>query len=168
MEAEVDQASRVMHAVVEVPRPYDASSERPPLLPGSFVDVSISGRTLRAVVALPRDAMRDRDTVWIYNDGRLRIREVEVLRADREQSLIGSGLANGELVILSPLDAVTDGMKVRVANGLQEFEPPAAAEEVGAPDTAAALRTPPGSLPGGRPPDPRAAGRDQRIAGGAA
>ncbi len=114
MEAEIDQSSRMMHAVVEVPRPYDASTERPPLLPGSFVDVSISGRTLRDVVALPREAMHDGDKVWVFDDGRLRIREVQVLRADREQSLIGSGLAHGELVILSPLDAVTDGMKVRI------------------------------------------------------
>jgi hypothetical protein len=141
------------------------------LLPGSFVDVSISGRTLRDVVALPRDAIRDRDTVWVYSDGRLRIREVQVLRADREQSLIGSGLTHGELVILSPLDAVTDGMKVRIANGPPEIEPPAAAEDVGAADTAdtsAALRIPTDSLADGPLPVPHAALRDQRIARGAA
>jgi len=115
MEAQVDQTSRMVHVVVEVADPYETSADRPPLLPGSFVDVSIFGRTLSGVVPLPRHAMRDGNRVWVYEDGTLRIRDVEVLRADRQQSLIAEGLDGGDLVVVSSLDAVTDGMKVRRA-----------------------------------------------------
>jgi len=115
MEAQVDQISRMIHVVVEVADPYETTSNRPPLLPGTFVDVSIFGRTLDGVVALPRYAIREGNRVWVYEDGVLRVRGVEVLRADRQQSLVGSGLEGGDLVVVSSLDAVTDGMKVRRA-----------------------------------------------------
>ena len=115
MEAQVDQVSRMVHVVVEVPDPYKTSADRPALLPGTFVDVSIFGRTLNSVVSLPRHAMRDGNRVWVYEDGTLRVRDVEVLRADRQQSLIAAGLDVGDLVVVSSLDAVTDGMKVRRA-----------------------------------------------------
>lgn len=168
MEAEVNQSSRMVHVVVEVPRPYDASSDRPALLPGTFVDVTIFGRTIEDVVALPRYAMHDGDRVWVFDDGVLRIRDVEVVRADRELTLVGEGLGHGDLVIISALDAVTDGMKVRIADGPPEDNPPADAEEAGAVDTAAALRNPIGGAPRDLLPDPHPATRDQRIARGAA
>jgi RND family efflux transporter MFP subunit len=113
MEAQVDQTSRMVHVVIEVPNPYDTSGGRAALLPGSFVDVRISGRTLTEVTSVPRHAIRDGQSVWVFDNGSLRIREVEVLRADRHQTLISSGLEEGELVIISSLDAVTDGMTVR-------------------------------------------------------
>lgn len=113
MEAQVDQMSRMVHVVIEVPNPYDTSGGRAALLPGSFVDVRISGRTLNGVVSVPRHAIRDDQSVWVFDNGSLRVRDVEVLRADRQQTLISSGLEEGELVIISSLDAVTEGMTVR-------------------------------------------------------
>jgi multidrug efflux pump subunit AcrA (membrane-fusion protein) len=101
--------------VVEVPRPYDESGGRTPLRPGSFVEVEIDGATLSDVVAVPRHAVHEGDTVWVVDDGRLRIREVLVVRSDRNRTLVSAGLDTGDLVISSSLDAVTDGMLVRVA-----------------------------------------------------
>jgi RND family efflux transporter MFP subunit len=117
MEAQVDQQSRMVHVVVEIRDPYAASDGRPALLPGTFVDVSISGRALEGVVAIPRHVIREGGGVWVVEDGLLRVRDVEVLRSDRQQTLVSSGLAQGDLVIVSALDAVTDGMKVRISNG---------------------------------------------------
>lgn len=168
MEAEVDQSSRMVHVVVEVPRPYDASSDRPALLPGTFVDVMIHGRTIKNVTALPRHALHDGNRVWVFDGGALHIREVEVLRSDRELTLVGEGLVHGDLVIVSALDAVTDGMKVRSADGSPDNGPPADAEEAGASEGVAALRIPADSLSEGLLPDPHPAIRDQRIARGAA
>lgn len=116
MEAEVDQNSRMVHVVVEVPRPYEGSSDRPALLPGTFVDVTIFGRTLKDAIAVPRYAMHEGDRVWVFDDGTMDIREVVVARADREQSLITSGLSDGDLLVVTPLDAVTEGMALRINN----------------------------------------------------
>jgi hypothetical protein len=43
------------------------------------------------------------------------VREVTVAHSDRERALVASGLSEGDLVIISSIDAVTDGMVVRVA-----------------------------------------------------
>ena len=115
MEAQVDQTSRMVHVVVEIADPYETTADRPPLLPGTFVDVNIFGRTLADVIALPRYAIREGNRVWVYEKGTLRVRDVEVLRADRQRSLVAAGLDGGDLVVVSSLDAVTDGMKVRRA-----------------------------------------------------
>jgi RND family efflux transporter MFP subunit len=113
MEAQVDQTSRMVHVVIEVSDPYETSDGQPALLPGSFVDIRIAGRTLHDVVSVPRHAIHDGGRVWVFDEGKLGIREVEIVREDRQQTLISSGLENGDLVIVSALDAVTNGMTIR-------------------------------------------------------
>jgi len=117
MEAQLDATSRMAHIVVEVQRPFAASGGRPPLMPNTFVDVRIFGSTLDDVVPLPRHALRDGENVWVFDDGSLRILGVDVARADRERVYVSAGLEEGDEVIVSALDAVTDGMKVRAAVG---------------------------------------------------
>jgi RND family efflux transporter MFP subunit len=116
MEAEVDSDSRMVHVVVAVPRPYVQRGDRPPLLPGTFVDVRISGRTLADTIAVPRHAVHEGGSVWVAEDTTLRVRKVEIARADREIAYVTRGLQDGDLVILTPLDAVTDGMKIRTSD----------------------------------------------------
>ena len=118
MEAQVDQMSRMIHVVIEVTKPYETAAGQSALLPGTFVDVRIFGRTMEEIVAVPRYAVHDGDRVWVFADGALQIRDVEVVRADREQTLLSSGLETGDLLIVSSLDAVTDGMKIRRADAV--------------------------------------------------
>ncbi len=117
MEAQLDATSRMAHVVIEVRRPFNPQGDRPPLMPNTFVDVRIFGRSLDGVVPLPRHALRDGERVWVFDDGSLRILDVDVARADRERVYISGGLEEGDEVIVSALDAVTDGMKVRAAVG---------------------------------------------------
>lgn len=46
---------------------------------------------------------------------RLKIREVGVVRMDKEFAYVRAGLKNEDIVITSPLETVTNGMKVRIA-----------------------------------------------------
>jgi len=67
-------------------------------------------------VTLPRSALRDGDRVLVVDSGgRLHFRDVEVLRKEREEVVIGDGLAAGEDVVVSPLPAAVNGMEVNVA-----------------------------------------------------
>jgi len=113
MEGQLDPSSRMAHVVVEVKKPFAETDGRPPLMPNTFVDVKIFGETLHGVVPIPRYALREGGTVWVFSDGVLHLRPVEVARADREQAFISSGLADGDQIIVSSLDVVTDGMAVR-------------------------------------------------------
>lgn len=113
IEGQVDPRSRMVGVVVVVEDPFSRRNERPPLLPGTFVDVAIEGTRLDSVVVLPRLALRGGDTVWVVDGQRLEVRDVRVLRRERERIYVGSGLEPGESVVTSSLDAVTDGMTVR-------------------------------------------------------
>ncbi|MFV2072625.1 MAG: efflux RND transporter periplasmic adaptor subunit [Thermoanaerobaculales bacterium] len=115
MEAQLDATSRMAHVVVEVPRPFEPSGDRPPLMPNAFVDVRIFGRMLESVVPLPRHVLREGGGLWVFEGGRLHVREVEVARTDRDRVFVSAGLETGEEVIVSSLDAITDGMVVRIA-----------------------------------------------------
>jgi RND family efflux transporter MFP subunit len=117
---QVDKMSRMVFIVVEVPEPFKISNGRPPLLPGMFAEVLIQGKTLRDAVAVPRDAVREGNQVWLVNEGRLHIQPLDVVRADKDFAYVASGLDDGANVVVSSLDAVVDGMKVRTRT---EIEP---------------------------------------------
>lgn len=133
LEGRVDPRSRMVHVVVAIEDPFDSPNGRPPLLPGTFVDIEIAGRTLEDVVQLPRYALRDGGFVWTARptDGtestNLRVRDVEVVRSDRRHAFV-RGLDPGERVITSALDAAVDGMAVRLApsKDTAPSEPPGA------------------------------------------
>ncbi len=114
-EGEIDPRSRAVNVVVRVEQPY---AEDPPLAVGLFVSAEILGRRLENAIVLPRSALRegrDADQVLVVDDeDRIRFRTVEVLRAQRGRVVLGSGLAAGERVAVSPLATAVEGMKVRV------------------------------------------------------
>ena len=63
--------------LVSVPDPvaYRAgTSDRPPLMIGAFVETRIEASEIADVVRLNRDYIRADDTVWVLEDGQLRIR----------------------------------------------------------------------------------------------
>jgi RND family efflux transporter MFP subunit len=116
-EAEIDPQSRMVQAVARVADPYgqDRRGGRPPLAVGMFVEAEIEGNWAASVTVLPRSALRGRDTVYVVDEnGRLEFRPVEVLRTEREDVLVRSGLKAGERICVSVLETAVDGMKVQV------------------------------------------------------
>ena len=115
-EGELDPKTRMVDVVVRVDDPmHGPSSDQPPLLPGTFVDVTIEGTPLENVVPLPRHALHEGDQFWIAEDGRLRVQKVEIARQERDTVYVSSGLEKGQQIIVSNMDVMTDGMEVRVA-----------------------------------------------------
>ena len=111
-EAEINTRTRMVNAVVRVEE--NVGTDQPPLPVGLFVHANISGRLVKDVVVLPRAALRNQSQVLVVdNDNRLRYRNVELLRFDRDDVIISSGLENGELVNLSPIQTVIDGIHVK-------------------------------------------------------
>lgn len=120
-EGEIDPTTRMVHAIARVADPYGRGTDpdRPPLAVGMYVQAEIVGRMAEGVAVLPRAALRTEgsEVLVIDRDDRLHIRPVQVLRTTRESVVIGGGLAEGERVVVSSLDAVVDGMQVRVLDG---------------------------------------------------
>jgi RND family efflux transporter MFP subunit len=116
---EVDPMSRMTKVVIELKDPYGLLHEgnaRKALITGSFVNVSIRGGRLKDVFLVPRTAIRDNDSVWIMDkDDLLRIRNVQIVRYEREHVLVKDSLEDGERIVLTNIPGAADGMKLRVA-----------------------------------------------------
>ncbi|MGD8397125.1 MAG: efflux RND transporter periplasmic adaptor subunit [Candidatus Eiseniibacteriota bacterium] len=139
-EGELDPRSRMVHVVARVDDPYGRHAEgagdaggagnagdadRPPLAVGLYVNAEILGRHIEDVYVLPRAALRGSDRVIVVDDeDRLRFRQVEVVKTDRETAVVRSGLADGDRICLSTLDNAVDGMRVRTT----PVEPPPESE----------------------------------------
>jgi RND family efflux transporter MFP subunit len=125
-EGEIDPKSRMLNLVARVEDPYGRidASNRVPLAVGLFVEAEIQGRRVENVYVLPRVALRvdgKQDRVHVVDaEGRLRFRDVTVLRSEREQVVIGSGLAPGDRVSVSPMAAAVNGMRVQVLEEVRE------------------------------------------------
>ncbi len=125
-DGEIDSRTRQVVLIAQVENPYGRSQDqRPPLAVGMFVQAEILGRRYEDLIALPPSAIRDRNKVLVIDeDERLHLREVEVLRSNRDSVLISGGLDAGELVCLSILETVTEGMKVQIDGEDEEAPAP--------------------------------------------
>lgn len=131
-EAVIDERNRLQYVVAQVEDPYSLgpdSSGRPVLNTGLFVEAEIEGRLLRNVVVLPRLAIHNDNTVWVLNTkNRLSIRRVSLIHRGENSAYVKQelspaikptdseykGISSGDRVIVSPLDAVVDGMQLRI------------------------------------------------------
>jgi len=113
-EAQIDERSRMGYGVARFEN-YSAESEDNVSAPvGLFVQASIRGREVSNVVRLPRSVIRDNNQVLIVDeDNRLHFRTVTILRLEHDEVLIESGLEDGEIVCLSPMQTVVEGMRVQ-------------------------------------------------------
>jgi RND family efflux transporter MFP subunit len=118
-----DPRTRMLPLFARVEDPFGRlpPSAGPPLPMGLFVEAEIAGRLAEEVIVLPRSAVRDGSQVLVVDDeSRLRFRTIDILRTHRDEVVVEGGLETGELVCVSPLEAVVDGMAVRT---LLETEP---------------------------------------------
>jgi RND family efflux transporter MFP subunit len=111
---EIDKTSRLVSLVVEVQEPFDTKNDKPPLMPGMFVEVLLQGKILKNCIAVPRDAVHNGNEVWVVNEDKIHIVNIDIARADNEIVYAVKGLENDCLVVTSQLDTVTRGMAVRI------------------------------------------------------
>lgn len=121
----MDQRTRTFPLTVEVPDPVASyqPGEHPPLVPGMFVRLEITGRTLDEVYTVPRLALHAGNRLWVVEEDELRPRKVQVLRVANRMAYIISPdedddgiepMRAGDLVVVSPMGDPYAGMKVRV------------------------------------------------------
>ncbi len=111
-EGKLDERTRMINVIVRVENPYIS---KPPLAVGLFVTVNINGHTLKRAAVVPRSALHADNVIWVISsDGRLHFRNVDVARFSGDNVIIQAGLEDGEVVAISSMEAVTDGMNVRV------------------------------------------------------
>jgi len=116
IKAQMDERTRALPVVVEVNEAAGPEERQPALRlrPGMFVTVEIKGTEMKQAFVLPRHLVYSGDVVYTVEGDRLKVKTVKVLRAYKDSVIISEGLAEGDLIIKTPLSSATDGMLVRV------------------------------------------------------
>ena len=118
---EVDREGRMARIQIAIDDPLDYSSQSHPagspasaVLLGSYAEVELPLLPFPSAMPLPRQGLREGDTVWIVDgQDQLAVRSVEVGLRREEDVLIIGGLAEGDRVITSPIAVPIPGMAVR-------------------------------------------------------
>ena len=115
---EIDATGRMSRVVISIADPYNLQvkeSDLPDLEMGAFVEVLIQGKTLPAVHAIPAEALRLGNKVWVAaTDNTLEVRKVTVARRTTTEALVIAGLADGDPVVLTNITGAVSGMKLRI------------------------------------------------------
>lgn len=140
--AAVNSMTRQINVIAELKDPYGTGADGDaPMAPGLFVNALIEGATIPDVLIAPRGALRGEDQLFIGDpkQGKLSIRTVDLIFSDTDGAYVRSGISEGELAIVSPVQAAFDGMSITVMQRLEDgtvkvYEP----EEAGIAATATA------------------------------
>ncbi|WP_417316828.1 efflux RND transporter periplasmic adaptor subunit [Emcibacter sp.] len=113
-EGVIDTKSRILYVVAELKGEEVYSMENGLRMTiGQFVVAHIEGRAYESAFQLPRQVLRQGDSVLVVDsENKLRTRKVEVLESNREHVVIASGLEEGDKVCVSQLGIAVDGTLV--------------------------------------------------------
>lgn len=109
----VTAQSRLARVLISVPDPLGREKNEPPLILGSVVHTRIQGPPIENVVRLSRDYVREGDAVWVMVEGKLSIRETDIVFRDAEYAYIRDGLADREHVVTTNLATIAEGARLR-------------------------------------------------------
>lgn len=113
----LDSQTRLARVLISVSDPLVRESEMdtlPPLMIGTFVEAHIQAKEIRDVVRLDRGYLRQGKTVWVMDEDKLDIREVDILFEDAEYAYISSGLSDNDRVVITDLSTVVEGSELRL------------------------------------------------------
>lgn len=118
------QETRMARILISVPDPqaYHSEADKPRLMIGSFVEANIKAEQLTNVIRLNRDYVRENETVWVMQDGKLDIRDVGIVFRDAQYAYIDEGLQDNDQIVTTNLSTVTDGAPLRLEGRGQSTE----------------------------------------------
>jgi len=110
--------SRMARLLVTVDDPLNQASSAgdnlPPLLIGEFVEAQIEAKPVRDVVRMRQDYLRNNDTVWVKEDGKLMIKELDIIFRDEQFVYIKSGIDKNAMVVTTNLSTVVNEAPLRL------------------------------------------------------
>ncbi len=112
----LEDQTRLARLLVSVPDPLAYQNDTlPALMINSFVETHIQADSLADVVRLNRDYLRENQTVWVMDKGKLSIREIDVAFMDAQYAYISQGLEETDQVVTTNLSTVVKGSPLRTA-----------------------------------------------------
>ncbi|GIU26511.1 RND superfamily efflux pump MFP component [Shewanella schlegeliana] len=111
-EGVIDNRSRMTYLVAEVTDPYGLKSNNNELRYGTYVTATIDGSHAGQVAELPRHLVINNQVAVLDDEGKLRYKDITILRQIGSKVIVSDGLEAGMNVITSALDYPIEGMQL--------------------------------------------------------
>lgn len=133
IQGQLEANGRLARVLLQVPHPLGGdNSDGHRLLLGAYVKAMLAATMPAHSVMIDSAYLRENNTVWLLSDQHtLDIHSVKVAYRDNSRAVIAAGLAAGDEVITSDLNAPIQGMPLRVDGGDKQTPPPAASNNGG-------------------------------------
>lgn len=110
-EGMVNAESRMIFLVAEVVDPYGLLDQTKPRLPfGTYLTANIKGKKITGA-RIPRRLFVDKKLPLI-KENKLKFADVRQLKQDGKFTIVSGGISDGDLILVSTLDAPVEGMAV--------------------------------------------------------
>jgi len=120
-EGAIDQSARQLHVIAQIDDPFSSSTRgQPPLKIGQYVTARLSGHVLKNALVVPNSSIYQGSYVYVVEGETLQRRNIEIAWQNDQDAVVKNGLAEGELLVTTPLGQVTSGVRV----SLVQEEPP--------------------------------------------
>ena len=115
-EGVIDNKSRMSYLVAEINDPYNLNveNERTPLRFGSYITANIVGIELAKASMVKSYLVENGRVAILDKKSKLHYADVDIVRQDGKNVIVGNGLLDGDQLITSALDYPVDGMKLSV------------------------------------------------------
>jgi multidrug efflux system membrane fusion protein len=113
---DLDTKTRTIAVAVRIPKTgsADKSANAFPLVQGMFCQVAIPGRMMDRIVRIPRSALTPDQTVYVAENGRLKTKSVQTIKAVGPDMLIEKGLRPDDLVITTRLNQPMENARLSI------------------------------------------------------
>ena len=96
--------------------PYSTNPVKNPLAVGQFVNLRLLGENVN-VFLVPESAFRTQDSILLVDDNNsLTSRKVTVIHRANKEAWVTEGLSDGERICVTPIEIISGGMLVNVAD----------------------------------------------------
>lgn len=113
----IDSNSRQLYVVARIDNPYgDKAKGRFPLKIGQYVTARIEGRKIEDVLSVPNRAIYQGTYVYLYREGAVYRREIKLTWQNEVYAIVGEGLSDGDILVLTPLGQISSGTPVKLSN----------------------------------------------------
>lgn len=116
-EGVLDENSLELFAIARIDDPFGRRSGQAPLRIGQPVSASIQGTVLRDVVALPREAVRQLDQVYLIDKEALTLskKTIEAIWSDAEHVVVrDERIQDGQLLAITSIVYAPEGAKIEI------------------------------------------------------
>lgn len=120
VEGQLDNQSRLAQLLIAVDDPLQLLTDdlnqgerQRPLYLQAYVNLLVAARQSVMAFSIPREALREGNKVYLFENGQLRIKPVEITWRREEDVLVEEGLDPGALLITSNVPAPIEGMALR-------------------------------------------------------